>query len=349
MLYSTSSPRMKQHTMNPWSIRADDFPRSGPVSQQAEFLLRYAVLAPSSHNTQPWSFSVEHDRIDVYADHSRWLRVADHDQRELFLSVGCALENLVVAAEHFGFVPRVRHLPNPENQALCARVDLDARAPTSAPARPPELFDAITARHTSRSPYDGRPIGEGTRRKLTTVAREPGIQVRFTDDPVLRRRVDELTARADLEQFSDPRWRMELAHWLGKGVFGTGWMMSKASQLVVSRLDLGRTTQKKDHELLGSAPLFGLVAVDRASRTDTIRAGQAFERLFLAAAHAGLSLHPMNQILQLPAIRDEFESHLPSDWGTPVITFRLGYGDAGQPTPRRALEEVLRPHPPGSI
>jgi nitroreductase len=328
--------------MDPWSVREGDFPRSGDLQEQGEFLLRYAVLAPSSHNTQPWSFRVERSRIDVYADHSRWLMVADPDQRELYLSVGCALENLIIAAEHFGFAPRVRHLPSRQNLALAASVDLYARDPALPPSRPPELFGAITARHTSRDRYDGRPIPEDLRVALVALVADEGIQVHLADDPTVRRLVDALTLRADAEQFSDPKWRTELAHWLGQGVFGTGWLLSRASQLAVSHLNLGRNTAKKDHELLQSAPLLGLVTTGGGGRAWTIRAGQAFERLFLAAANAGLALQPMNQILQVPAIRDELESVLPTDWGSPVLMFRLGYGESGDRTPRRPVDEVVR-------
>lgn len=94
---------MSELTTDVWSVAEADFPRDGDSGDQARFLVRYAILAPSTHNTLPWSFRIVGNGIDVFADRSRWLRVADPDQRELLLSVGCALENLVIAAEHFGF------------------------------------------------------------------------------------------------------------------------------------------------------------------------------------------------------------------------------------------------------
>ncbi|MHB8520346.1 MAG: hypothetical protein ACYDH9_06275 [Limisphaerales bacterium] len=44
--------------LQPWSISADDFPASSFASDQLEHLLGYAVLAPSTHNTQPWLFRI---------------------------------------------------------------------------------------------------------------------------------------------------------------------------------------------------------------------------------------------------------------------------------------------------
>ncbi len=39
-----------------WDVQESDFPEKG-TEEQMEFLLRYAVLAPSGPNTQPWRFS----------------------------------------------------------------------------------------------------------------------------------------------------------------------------------------------------------------------------------------------------------------------------------------------------
>lgn len=333
---------MTNLTSEVWTVSEEDFPRNGSLEEQGAFLLRYAVLAPSSHNTQPWTFRVVDERIDVYGDLSRWLEVADSDQRELHVSVGCALENLLVAAEHFGFAPRVDYVPNVDNPALVAHVHLEKSEGGEAASAERDLFHAIPRRHTNRREYDGRPIPEAVLSGLGELAVEPGIGVHFTDEPAVRRRVDELTLRADALQFADPKWREELGRWFGQGVFGTSWLVSKATQFAVSHLNLSRSTAKKDHELLQSASILGLVAVDEVSRESRVRAGQVFQRLFLAATQADLALQPMNQILQVPAVRDEFEALLPAGWGTPQITFRLGYAEPEDHTPRRRLEEVVR-------
>jgi nitroreductase len=70
-------------------------------------LVEYAILAPSSHNSQPWTFAVSEDEIRIFVDRDRWLPMADPDQRELYVSIGCALENLLIAAERFGRTTRV--------------------------------------------------------------------------------------------------------------------------------------------------------------------------------------------------------------------------------------------------
>jgi hypothetical protein len=61
-------------------------------------LVRYATLAPSSHNTQCWKFRIEQDAIAIGPDLSRRTPSVDPDDHHLHVSLGCAAENLVQAA-----------------------------------------------------------------------------------------------------------------------------------------------------------------------------------------------------------------------------------------------------------
>src|SRR5688572_13583665 len=92
---------------------AGSFPRGGAEEQIWEFLLRYAVRAPSGHNTQPWRFRITDGRVHLYADSSRSLPVVDPEGRELVMSCGAALAHLTVALRHFGYAGDVSPFPDP--------------------------------------------------------------------------------------------------------------------------------------------------------------------------------------------------------------------------------------------
>ena len=130
-----------------------NFPANASSEEKLTFLLRYAILAPSSYNTQPWNFNISGNEIDIFADRSGWLQVADADQRELYLSLGCCLENLLVAADHFGYNCSVTYFPGPRD--LVARVVLQ---PGARPTLDPRLFSAIPSRQTNRNPYEEKAI-----------------------------------------------------------------------------------------------------------------------------------------------------------------------------------------------
>lgn len=90
--------------------------------EQALSLVRKAVLAPSSHNTQPWLFQVAKSDIDLLADRTRALPVNDPEDRELTISCGCALMNLRVAAAHRRFRIEVQLVPDARELDWLARV-----------------------------------------------------------------------------------------------------------------------------------------------------------------------------------------------------------------------------------
>ena len=66
-------------------------------------IIRCAVRAPSGHNTQPWRFKIDGDTINVTPDFGCALPVVDPDNREMYISLGCAMENMMVVAHHFGY------------------------------------------------------------------------------------------------------------------------------------------------------------------------------------------------------------------------------------------------------
>jgi nitroreductase len=325
----------------PWAITPDAFPRAGSRTEQFHVLLRYAILAPSSHNTQPWRFGLDGDTIHLFADATRWLRVADPDQRELHLSLGCCLENLLIAAEHFGFGHEVAPFPDPARPTLVASVTL-RRHGLTAPTRPAALFDAITVRHTNHRAYEARPILPDQLEQLQACCWEDGLRLDLTDDPAIKRAVDSLIVRADTIQFADPAWREELAHWIDQGVFGTPWLLAKLGQLAVSYLNMASGTAKQDAHLLLSAPVLGLLSAATDDRIAQLQAGQVFERLCLLATSLGIRVQPMNQIVQIPALKAEVAALIPAVGAIPQIPFRLGYAEPeARHTPRRPLPDVL--------
>ena len=101
-------------------------------------LVRYATLAANSHNTQPWSFKIEKNRISILPDFSRRCSAVDPDDHHLFASLGCAAENLVHAAAALGY------------KATCS-LGADAAATIEVALEPSEprrsdLFEAIPRR-----------------------------------------------------------------------------------------------------------------------------------------------------------------------------------------------------------
>lgn len=301
-------------------------------------LLRSAIAAPSSHNTQPWKFRVEEGRIDVFLDPTRWLTVADADRRELHLSVGAAIENLVLAAEHFGLRPDVVYFPDPADAEWVARVVLTA----DPHPRRPSLYPEIARRRTNRRVYRPEPLDGGELADLVSVAWDSGVWAWTSTDPIVAARVARLVARGDRIEFSDPRFRRELADLIGQGFLDLPRPIAMLARIAVARIDLGRRIARRDQALVEKAPaLLGVVssADDALTR---VRAGQAVQRVWLLASRLGLAVQPMSQPLQVPQLRAELAECMGLPHRYPQLLFRIGYAARQRRVPRRRpIEEVL--------
>jgi nitroreductase len=325
----------------PWQVHEQDFPQNGSAEERLRFLVSYAILAPSSHNTQPWRFMVGPETIQVFRDTTCWLSVADADQRELHISIGCAIENLCIAAEHFGYTPRIAYLPTPDGSDHMATVRLENTQQHTL-RRDPALFGALTTRHTNHKPYTGQALTADDLRVLEQSSSEEDITLWLTDDSATRRRAEELITQGDARQFANPAYRAELGHWIGQGVFGTPWLLAKLGQFAMTHINMSKNISKQDSELLLSAPVLGLLTAHTDDPRTHLRVGQVFERLALTAALRGIQIHPMSQGLEVPDLRREMANLLPEGAGIPQHAFRLGYAEPeDKHTPRRPLDEVL--------
>jgi nitroreductase len=279
------------------------FPWHGTMEEKIAYLLRYAIPAPSSHDSRSWPFSVVQNTVELRPDPRRWLREGDSDSRELDISLGCALENLLIAAERFGFGHEVVYPADGRTGAPAASVTLLAEG-TPSTCRPAELFEAITTRATNGGRYERRPVPADAAAQLRECAVDGGVGLFLTDDPEIRRQVRKLVVRADRQLVTSAAWR-------------------------------------RDAAAVASTPFVGLLHSTRDDRESRIRVGQAFERLTLMAARRGLSTQPLSQIVELPEIRRSLQVLLPGREAYPQHTFGVGYARAAvRRAPRRAVGAV---------
>src|SRR5918994_5847865 len=172
---------------DPWNVSEEHFPRSGEPEEKLRFLLNYAVLAPSGHNTQPWLFEERGEVVELYADRSRALPVVDPEDRALTISCGAALFHLRLAMRHFGYADEVEFLPNPDDPDLLAEIRLGVTY--EATAEDHQLFEAMTNRRTNRSPFQDRAIPKEVLEALEASASEEGAWLRTITDAATKNAV----------------------------------------------------------------------------------------------------------------------------------------------------------------
>lgn len=340
-----------------WGVEESDFPDNGSSEDRVTFLLNYAILAPSIYNTQPWSFNVSGNEILIFADESRWLKIADSNKREMYISIGGALENLIVAADHFGYNSTVSYLEKsalnesdfPELYHPVARVSLE---PGVASSMDPRLFPAITSTNSSNRSL------EASYSQIEQIAMQKDIEaimalmapmtdntdqdigIFLSDDPEIKKRLLNLTEKADRSLYSNVTFKSELGHWLSRGAMGPTGVQAKIEQIKVAFMDSVPGQIKEDKETINSSLYLGFVTSEKNDVQSQIKAGRLYERFRLSATSAGLSLQPMNRALQAVETESEAKGLLNGSFVQQIFCLDI-VGPANELTPRRPMEEVL--------
>lgn len=345
--------------LEPWDVFEADFPDEGTAEAKLRFLVHYAVLAPSGHNSQPWLFRVRDDVLELHGDRTRALPVLDPDDRELVMSCGAALFHLRVALRHFGYLGDIRTFGDPEQPDTLApirhlpdcvaRVRLGQRSePTS---QEEDLFFAIKDRHTVRARFEDRDVPSELLEELERAAGREGAWLGVVEEEAARMALVDLVTEGDRIQGSDPHFRRELAAWIhpnrsrsGDGMpgyaFGIGNLASYVGPLVVRTFDWGKGQAARDRELAEGSPVLAVLGTHADLPSQRLAAGQALDRILLRAAVDGVSASYLNQPIELPELRPRVAEILGTE-GYPQILLRMGYGPTVTPTPRRVVEEVL--------
>jgi hypothetical protein len=269
-------------------------------------LVRAAILAASPHNTQPWRFRTQTSSVELYIDRQRNVGPLDPYLREEYIGMGCALENLVLAASAHGYAAEVTLSGGPLTQnSLEPQSQFVARADLSAGKRcESELYQAIPDRHTNRGVYD--PTQLLPRSFTDELCRLPAagedVKLFLISEESQRRKTVEWSAAANQELYSDPQVEAASERWIRltqsdvkkfrDGLTIDNFGLSPLTAGVAKTLPafiLRRMVERGQRigyaERMLSAPLIGLIAVrDRYSQAQSVNAGRVWQRAHLFAA-----------------------------------------------------------------
>jgi len=344
-------------------------PNEGPLG-----LVRAAILAASPHNTQPWLFKVTDSSIELLIDTNRNVGALDPYLREEHIAMGCALENLLLAAAANGYATTVtllpgklRPIPSDPKPKLAARVDL---SPSKREVS--ELYDAIPNRHTNRGAYNSlQPIPSQFIDALSRLAsEETDVRIFLFTAQAERRRIAEISSAANTELYSDPAVESASGQWIRLNwssvqkyrdgltidAFGLPPIATAVAKIMPPAM-LKRVASKEAStgysKLMLSAPLIGILAVhDRFDQENCLRAGRIWQRAHLLATARGLAGRPCNEAVEMidhekalgkPAHRAALLSEVLGDtsW-QPTFLFYMGYPLlTARASPRRSIDSVI--------
>ncbi|MEM7059935.1 MAG: Tat pathway signal protein [Pseudomonadota bacterium] len=310
-------------------------------------LVRMATLAANGHNAQPWKFRLDKHRIKILPDLSRRTAVVDPDDHHLYVSLGCATENLVISAQAHGQLAGVAISEEPEPQ-----IDI---ALGNGPAGNEPLYQAIPLRQSTRSAYDGQQISSQEIDVLKAAAQQDGVSVLIVTERAQREAISEFVIEGNSAQMDDPAFIAELRDWLrfspnkaiamGDGLFSACSENPIVPEWIGGSLFNAFFTKEAENtkyrdQILSSAGVAIFIG-DQADPLHWINVGRSFERFALQATALGIRNAHINQPIEVPSLRSEFARWLGMPGVRPDLVVRFGRAPALPMSLRRPVEEVM--------
>jgi hypothetical protein len=310
-------------------------------------LVRAATLAANSHNTQPWRFTAAADRITIRPDLGRRCPAVDPDDHHLFVSLGCAAENVVQASGLLGFNANPRFEPADAGHLV---IDLDRTASGSF-----GLGEAIPQRQCTRAVYDGHPLSNDDLRLIQAAGSLDGVECLIVTEKPGMEAVLEYVLQGNAAQMRDPAFMAELISWMrfndAMAIEHLDGLPARSSGNPVLPPWLARRmlpfffTEKGENDKYSkqcrsSAGLAVFVAPSN-DKAGWVAAGRAFQRFALQASSLGVRQAFLNQPVEVAALRPQIAAYLGIGNRRPDLIVRFGRGPLLPPSLRRPVSAVI--------
>ena len=317
-------------------------------------IIRDAAKAPSGHNTQPWTFEVNDHRIIIRPNFERKLKVVDADNHALYISLGCALENLILSAKAHSLEPQVILDFNQGKDEIL--VDLIK----SESVEKDLLYDYIDHRQCTRTPYDANPAAESVLEQLRGEVKNDLVNIIFFTDKNKINELEPFIIEGSNTQFNNKQFIDELVNWIrfnkndaqrkGDGLWASSLgfpnMPYLVGNLVIKRFFTARSEVKRWKNLIQKSAGFALFVIKGNSKEEWVKLGQSFQRFGLKATQLKLKHSHVNMPCEEVKVRKKMIQYFKIENGMqPLLLIRFGYSKAMPYSFRLPLEKVLIKNP----
>ncbi len=333
-------------------ITKDESPGTSTLKGETNIMkeiVKYASLAPSGHNTQPWKFYISTNTIKIKPDYSRKLPLVDPDDRELFISLGCALENLVIAAEHFGYTIRVKfNLEKEYEEEIIVSLD-------KGEIKKNDLLDQITLRQTTRNEYNRKSVPLPDLDSIKNFITSDFVQSKIITDSLTINEVTELVKEGNIRQFKDARFMDELKFWirfseseseekkdgLSAGSSGNPSVPRWLGKIFMDLFYSANDQNEKDEKFIKSSAGLILFYSTRNDKRTWIETGRIYEKFSLLTTKMDIKCAFINQPIEIKDLNEKLSKVFQVGKGIPQLLLRFGYSDLMPKSPRRNLENII--------
>lgn len=309
-------------------------------------IVRLASKAPSGHNTQPWHFRISNEGITILPNYKVALPVVDPYNRELFISLGCAVENLFIAATHSGYKAHISTCCQEEIRISLIQADMDTDP----------LFAQIEKRQTNRGLFNGIQIPPETLERIKSFRKEAQVQFYiFEKESSSAQTMKEYIREGNKIQMKDQLFKTELLSWmrfntkqveatqngLSYQVFGTPALPESIAKPIVKLFLKPNLQNRSDMHKIDSSSHLVLFTTCNNTFKEWINTGRTLQRFLLKLTEAGVSCAFMNQPCEVEALASDLQKSLPIHNECPTILLRIGFAAPAPYSPRKEIGKIL--------
>ncbi len=341
-------------------------------------IIEAGIHAPSGENCQPWRFEVRGDgELALYNIPERDDSLYSWGQRASYFAHGALLENMHIAALHYGFDARFVLFPEGHESDRVALIQFTGREPKAEP-----LFESIFKRTTNRKPYKKVDITDETKKWLTDGVADDGVKIILTTDKGAIKTVANAAAsneRVIFENklmhgffFNHINWTKQEDDEKSIGFYIDTLELPPPVKVlfklfrrwpvmrVLGVVGFPRFVALGNGQLYASGSLVGAIVIDDETPEHFVQAGMTAQRIWLNTTKLGLSFQPLAGLIYLflrvkhgdLAAFEHRHIHLMQKGYTSMqkalgvenktIAFMFRIGDGGEPTARATRLDINR-------
>ena len=312
-------------------------------------IVKYAAKAPSGHNTQPWRFKTGNGAISLMPDFTRALPVVDADNHALYISLGCALENLIIAANQFNYETKIEFTGDERMPQILVRLNAVPETEKSG------LFDYIVKRQATRNKFGSDSIPSNVISDLFNDAQDDGLQTELFLSGTSIKSLMPYIIEGTRRQFNNKAFVYELVRWIrfsekevmlkGDGIWtasmGLPDMGRFSGNIIMKYLVSAGSEARRTEKLVTASAGLALFMVRQNDPYHWIKLGQSFQRFGLKAAKHQVSHSHLNMPCEEPEVRQKLIEDLQLKELTPLLLIRFGYSDTMPYSFRRHINDLL--------
>lgn len=239
-----------------------------PSPEVTKLIACFGLLAPSTHNTQPWSLQLTSTSIVVLPNLERAIPVADPDNRYLYISCGTLIANMLAALEALKIKYSYDQNQSDKNFNAIITINLPKKLKLD-PAN--TMINALLVRQNYRGFFLATSASVPF---LPNLYNKKDIKLKVTEDRADINELARLTANGLQTAYSNPEFRREISVYINPnnskrkiGLHGYSLRMTLLQSQIIPRLmkriNIGKKLAKINHKSFIKSSAVCLISIPK--------------------------------------------------------------------------------------